>query len=256
MNMRWLALLVSLCGATAVAAPASLVEGLEGRLTAIPQDNLRVFESLEVRKNRASMPVFAVRELDREGSMAWLGYCMATESRDEVRQACTDGWIRGLRRGEAETIDESLWLWGLSSGDAGLEERLTSALRFAEPAFLTKAGPLAVSHPDAEIRRLVSHAASMNPSGELMEKELQTLTQDKAPAVRAESIRALGIVGTSSSVPLVIAALEDTGEKVAYEALRALKRLDLGKAKEIAKTLVEHGDTRVERLAKELSREE
>jgi len=118
-----------------------------------------------------------------------------------------------------------LILGGCETGS--LKPGATSVLQFVQPPSPAESVELATDKydPDKRFRGTTQLANAAFANEEPYIRLFEFNANDADPGVRAASIRALGLHGSPSHVPLMVSALKDTDPGVRIEAARSLQRL-------------------------------
>jgi hypothetical protein len=112
----------------------------------------------------------------------------------------------------------------------------------------------ALADPDPEIQAEAARVAAGHPAGARAARQLRTALATSTPQVRAETARALGILGVTAAQEELVARLSDGEAEVRLEALRALDRVAPGSVSAATLgTLARDPDERVSRLASKLA---
>lgn len=188
--------------------------------------------------------------LTEEGAVPWL---LQQLQDPEVAEALRVSYADALVRRLADVAGPSPWkdAWAALATEAepaSVRRTLVLGLAAADAPTLVAGLSGALRHPDPRTRAIAARAAALSPAGVALGVELMAACGDAAPEVRADAVRALGVLGVGW--PAVVAALQDAAPEVRLQALRAAARVDADQAAALARPLLEDADLRVQAEAR------
>jgi HEAT repeat protein len=163
--------------------------------------------------------------LQEDGAPTWLIERLSARDTDAASQR---GFAEALARVLSELPGPSAaheaWVTLIvNTPDAAVRDTLVDGLAKADPSTAQAGLRAALTHPEPATRALAALTASLCPHGHLVMDALVAATADPKPNVRAQAVRAIGVLGGNAAA--ITPLTSDGDPEVAREATRALTRL-------------------------------